>query len=194
MTTLLLSSQISESLSEYQILFHVNSSSFKCMHQFKYALTTGYSSVLSRVWVRCTEGNCFSFKILLRITFHNPWDKFDFKKEPQIVKRKFVTNMEKIAQKSEKLRLLNKPRSKTSDFQPLTFTVCLPTSDVGFLTSKFCLPTSDFRLAISDFQILASNFRFPTWDFQFNFRVDSIDFHCSVPFVSKPKQTALFSL
>lgn len=152
MTTLLLSSQISESLSEYQILFHVNSSSFKCMHQFKYALTTGYSSVLSRVWVRCTEGNCFSFKILLRITFHNPWDKFDFKKEPQIVKRKFVTNMKKIAQKSEKLRLLNKPRSKTSDFQLLTFTVCLP--------------TSDFRCGISNFQILSPNFRLPTCDFR----------------------------
>lgn len=152
MTTLLLSSQISESLSEYQILFHVNSSSFKCMHQFKYALTTGYSSVLSRVWVRCTEGNCFSFKIRLRITFHNPWDKFDFKKEPQIVKRKFVTNMKKIAQKSEKLRLLNKPRSKTSDFQLLTFTVCLS--------------TSDFRFGISNYQILSPNFRLPTCDFR----------------------------
>ena len=152
MTTLLFSSQISESLSEYQILFHVNSSSFKCMHQFKYALTTGYSSVLSRVWVRCTEGNCFSFKILLRITFHNPWDKFDFKKEPQIVKKKFVTNMKKIAQKSEKLRLPNKPRSKTSDFQLLTFTVCLP--------------TSDFRFGISNYQILSPNFRLPTCDFR----------------------------
>ena len=152
MTTLLLSSQISESLSEYQILFHVNSSSCKCMHQFKYAPTTVYSSVLSRVWVRCTEGNCFSFKILLKITFHNPWDKFDFKKEPQIVKRKFVTNMKKIAQKSEKLRLLNKPRSRSSDFQLLTFTVCLP--------------TSDFRFAISNFQILSPNFRLPTCDFR----------------------------
>lgn len=194
MTTLLLSSQISESLSEYQILFHVNSSSFKCMHQFKYALTTGYSSVLSRVWERCSEGNCFSFKILLRITFHNPWDKFDFKKEPQIVKRKFVTNMKKIAQKSEKLRLLNKPRSKTSDFQLLTFTVCLPTSDFRFGISNYQilsqLPTSDLRFPTSKFWRPTSGFRLGTS----NFRVDSIDFHCSVPFVSKPKQTALFSL
>ena len=81
--------------------------------------------------------------------------------------------MKKIAQKSEKLRLLNKPRSNTSDFQLLTFTVCLPTSDfrLAISTSKFWLPTSGFRLATS------------------NFRVDSIDFHSSVPFVSKP-QTA----
>ena len=196
MTTLLLSSQISESLSEYQILFHVNSSSFKCMHQFKYALTTGYSSVLSRVWVKCTEGNCFSFKIRLRITFHNPWDKFDFKKEPQIVKRKFVTNMKKIAQKSEKLRLLNKPRSKTSDFQLLTFTVCLPTSDFRFgisnyqiLSPNFRLPTSDFRLAISDFQILASNFRVPTWDFQLQSRFDRFPLLGAVCFKTQTNRT-----
>ena len=152
MTTLLLASQSSESLREYQILFHVNSSSCKSMHQFKCVLTTGYSSVLSRVWVRCTEGNCFSFKILLRITFHNPLDKFDFKKEPQIVKRKFVTNMKKIAQKSENLRLPNKPRSNASDFQLLTFTVCLP--------------TSDFRFGISNFQVLPPIFRLPTCDFR----------------------------
>ena len=145
--------------------------------------------MLSRVWVRCTEGNCFSFKIRLRITFHNPWDKFDFKKEPQIVKRKFVTNMKKKAQKSEKLILLNKPRSKTSDFQPLTFTVCLPTSHVGFLTSKFCLPTSDFRLAISDFQILASNFRVPTWDFQLQSRFDRFPLLGAVCFKTQTNRT-----
>ena len=174
MTTLLLSSQISESLSEYQILFHVNSSSCKCMHQFKYAPTTVYSSVLSRVWVRCTEGNCFSFKILLKITFHNPWDKFDFKKEPQIVKRKFVTSMKKIAQKSEKLRLLNNnqdQRLPTSDFQLLTFTVCLPTSDFRFaisnfqiqiLSPSFRLPTCDFRLPNSGVQLPVSDLRLPT--------------------------------
>ena len=63
-----------------------------------------------------------------------------------------MTNMKKIAQKSEKLRLLNKPRSKTSDFQLLTFTVCLP--------------TSDFRFGISNYQILSPNFRLPTCDFR----------------------------
>ena len=82
-----------------------------------------------------------------------------------------MTNMKKIAQKSEKLRLLNKPRSKTYDFQLLTFTVCLPTSDFRFgisnyqiLSPNFRLPTSDFRLPTCDFRLPNSGVQLPGSD------------------------------